>query len=182
MATSVASAQTGFSTSGGDPSIDVENIIYNHTGTPWSQYLTSVVLTQPFALVLSGSDAPYVNAPSGWSYSVTEPPAMPDQNGDYTAYLLVSQSSGNEVESLPPGVKTPSNELDFGYTVEYSGSGSPIVTQSFGAVPEPSTLSLLIVASLISGVGLIAHRRLRHASNVSICGNGQDDSVKVLAA
>ena len=92
-----------------------------------------------------------VGAPAGWTATITQPSGP--VSGVYTG--TIDYMGGTPVGIFPGNNST----LDFGYQVKFSGATQYSLTESANPVPEPSTLSFLLVGGLLLGAGAVAKRR-----------------------
>ena len=129
-----------------DPTLTIANAIDNDSSFAWTAYIVNVSMGNSF-MILSAS----VNAPPGWTASITQPGAP--VGGIYTGTI-------DYVGGTPVAVAPASNsELDFTYQVMFSGSTSYSLTESVTPVPEPATLGLLALGGLALGGTALARRR-----------------------
>ena len=143
-------------TGGEDPRLTLGSSINNDTNFAWTAYTVNVYLSSLFTIANSGSLSPYVDNPpnSDWSLSVVEP------NPSYT--VPSGQFAGDYEGTLTLSGGTPvaiGGELDFGYTIQFSGASQFTVGQEVIPVPEPSTIGLLAMSGLLLGGGALARRR-----------------------
>jgi hypothetical protein len=143
-------------TGGSDPRLTLGSSIINDTNFAWTAYTVNVYLSSLFTIANSGSLSAYVDNPpnSDWSVSVVEPSpsyTVPSGQfaGDYEGTLNLS--SGTPVAI--------GGELDFGYTIQFSGASEFSIGQEVIPVPEPGTFVLVAMSGLLLGWRTLARRR-----------------------
>ena len=125
----------------GDPTLTLSSSINNDTTFAWTAYIVNVYMNTTF--VLSGAG---VTVPGDWATAVTQP----NWNGSqYEGQLYFT--AGTPV--------TPGGNLDFAYTISFSGATSYSFTQEMIPVPEPGTVGFLAAGGLL--LGGLATIRLR---------------------
>ena len=133
-----------------DPTLTLGTSDNNNTTFAWTAYYLDLFLSTNFTLSNISVDN-WDNADSNdvgdWTYTLLASPFYTGSN--YEA----------EVEFLS-GTPVPNDgsELDFGYTVKFSGSSQYNLTQEMIPVPEPATVGL-VGASLLLGAWTLARRR-----------------------
>jgi len=120
-----------------DPTLVVGNDVNNDTGFTWTGYDVSVSMSNPFSLYNA-----LVTTPSDWTASVTAPALI---GGQYVGYIDYSAGT-----PIPNG-----GELDFQYTLQFTGSLSYSFTETVTPVPEPASIGLLTMGV----VALLARRK-----------------------
>lgn len=134
-----------------DPSLVLTSDINNDTGFTWTGYQVNVYMDNPFLL-----SAASVTSPTDWTllpssqltaFSVTSP------HGSYEAQLLFS--GGTPVAN--------GGDLNFGYTVSFSGATSYSFTQEMIPVPEPGTIGFAVAGMLLLGGFLMTKRHRKHS-------------------
>lgn len=130
----------------GDPSLTISSAIVNDTAFTWTAYQVNVYMNNSFTL--SGQA---VTLPPDWGATIAQAPAW---NGtQYEGQLLFTAGTPVMV----------GDELDFGYTVSFSGATSFVFTQEMIPIPEPGTFGFLAVGALLLGATLTAGRRKTHS-------------------
>lgn len=157
---SVSSTQSGPSanlqvtasadTAGADPTLGFYNYVNNDTLSTWNSYSVSLSMAVPFTILESPSAVTTVSSPSDWTTNITQPTS---DGSEYTG--LVSYQAGTLVG--------PGGELDFNYTINFTGSSSygvdEVYTAGTLAVPEPGTLGLLFAGLSVSAFLGVARAR-----------------------
>jgi hypothetical protein len=147
----------------GDPRLTLGSSIDNDTNFAWIAYTVNVYMptneVPTFTIVNTGTLAPSVDNPNNdWTVaSVVEPSSEPvvssgEFAGDYEGTL-------NLQGGTPLAI---GDELDFGYTIQFSGASHFDFTQEVIpiAVPEPGAIDLVAVSGgLLAGLALIRSRR-----------------------
>jgi hypothetical protein len=143
-------------TGGSDPRLTLGSSVINDTNFAWTAYTVNVYLSSLFSITNSGPLSPYVDDPpnSDWSLTVTEPSpsyTVPSGQfaGDYEGTLTLT-------EGTPVAI---GGELDFGYTIQFSGASHYTIGQEVIPVPEPGTLALVAMSGLLLGWRTLAKRR-----------------------
>jgi len=142
-----------------DPRLTLGSAILNDTNFPWGDYHVNVyMLSNTFTIVNSGSFAPSVDNPpfSDWSVSSVVEPSSELVSGPYAGYY---EGTVNLLGGTPVGI---GGELDFNYTIQFSGASHFAFTQEVipsTVVPEPGTLALVALSGLLLGWGTLARRR-----------------------
>lgn len=135
-----------------DPNLTLTSAINNDTSSAWTAYDVNVYMNNPFTL-----SAASVTLPAGWTLTYFQSPAVPVASPpapeSYEAQMVFT--SGTPV--------AVNGELDFGYTITFTGSTDYSFTQEMIPVPEPGTLGFLAAGALLSGGFLAARRRNRHS-------------------
>jgi hypothetical protein len=138
-----------------DPTLTLGSSVNNDSGQAWIGYQVNVIMSTPFTFVTPG---PTVNnpPPNDWIVASVVAPTLQvggNYNGDYLG--TINYSGGT-----PVGI---GDELDFLYSINFSGSSSYAFTQSvmpeIALVPEPGTITLLAIGGLGFAMRL---RRNRH--------------------
>ena len=136
-----------------DPTLTINDQINNSSGVGWTGFVLNVFMSSTFSLVLPAS--PVAN-PSGWTGNIASAPHFDPGSGLYVGEILFSGGT-----PVSPVVGDPNNLLSFAYQISFSGSTSYSFTEQAAVipVPEPGSLGLLVVGSLLlSGWG--CRRRL----------------------
>jgi hypothetical protein len=143
-------------TSAEDPRLTLASAIENDTNFTWAAYTVNVYLSSLFTIANSGSLNAYVDNPpnSDWYVaSIVEP------SPSYT--VPSGQFAGDYEGTLYLTGVTPvaiGGELDFGYTIQFSGASHFTVGQEVIPVPEPGAFALV---ALSGGLLALARRRQR---------------------
>jgi hypothetical protein len=127
-----------------DPTLIVTNAIDNDTSFAWTAFEADVAMSSTFSL---SSEA--VTAPAGWSVSSATAPML-DTNPldpDYNMYVGRIYMTGTP--SIPYG-----GELDFQFTMGFTGFPSYNFRETLTPVPEPASAGVLA----LGGIGLMARR------------------------
>ena len=130
-----------------DPKLQLNNSVDNDLWFAWTAYKVNVYMSSPFTIT---------NA------SVTTP-------GDWTVASVVqpTNTSSNYVGQIHYASGTPvaiGGQLDYSYTVVFSGSTTYSICQEVLAIPEPSTLALVMAAGLMfGGIVIRKHRKSKTA-------------------
>jgi hypothetical protein len=136
--------------SSSDPTIAASRSIDNDTTYAWTAFEEDVGMSNAFTLTDCA-----VTSPDGWSVtSVTAP--MLDINPldpDYGLYVGSIYMTGTP--TIPIG-----GELDWQFTVQFSGSSSFALSETLTptGVPEPASAGVLA----LGGIGLLARRHRKH--------------------
>lgn len=142
-----------------DPRLTLASSISNDTNFPWGDYHVNVyMLSNTFTIANSGTFAPSVDNPpnSDWSVSSVVEPSSMLLTGPYAGYY---EGTVNFLAGTPVAI---GDELDFAYTIQFSGASHFAFTQEVipsTVVPEPGTLSLVAMSGLLFGWGMMARRR-----------------------
>ncbi len=134
--------------SSSDPTFGTTLSVDNNTSFAWGGY--DVQLSMPVDFVISGPPQTEVTAPGDWSTNIVQPTQVgPNWVGQ------VNYSAGTPIAL--------NGELDFGYTVSFTGLPSYQVDATYTAVPvpEPGTLGLLLAG--LSVAALLGRRAKRLA-------------------
>jgi hypothetical protein len=129
-----------------DPTISVMNSIDNYTGYDWTGYQVLVMLNNPFS-ILSAS----VTQPGDWLPAVIAQPSFYGSftnNGQTYTNMYVGQidySGGTPVLTGTDELLGDGETLDFKYKISFQGSTGYTLVQEMNPVPEPGTISLLIL-------------------------------------
>jgi hypothetical protein len=129
-----------------DPTLTINSSIDNQSSFAWTAYVVNVAMNQAFSINSAG-----VVAPSGWTATIIQPSGP--VNGVYTG--TINYEGGTPV-AISPGLNST---LDYGYQVQFSGATQYSLTESANPVPEPGTLSFLLIGGLLLGAGAVAKRR-----------------------
>lgn len=133
-------------TDGSDPTLTLNSTINNDTGFAWTAYDVNVYMSSTFTL-----SAENVTLPPDWTAAITQSPVW---NG--------SQYEGKlEFTGVTPVAN--GDNLDFGYTISFSGYTSFTFCQEMIPVPEPGTFGFLSAGALLLGGFLAAGRRKNHS-------------------
>jgi len=133
-----------------DPTLTLGTSDENNTTFAWTGYYLNIFLPVTFTLSnvsVDNWDNGDANDVHDWTVNLL---AAPFYNGS---------SYEAEIEFLS-GTPVPNDgsELDFGYTVHFSGASQYSLTQQMMPVPEPATVGLVGV-SLLLGAWTMARRR-----------------------
>ncbi len=137
-------AKTGDPT---DPTLTLSSAVNNDSGQMWVGYQVDVILSSLFAFV---APSPSVNNPpnNDWVVAGVIAPTL-QVSGPYTGDYL---GTINLAGGTPVGI---GDELDFSYSIQFTGSSSYALTQSVtpevAPVPEPGTAGLLAMGLLLGG-------------------------------
>ncbi len=134
-----------------DPSLTLNSSINNDTSFTWTGYDVNVYMDNPFTL-----SAANATLPLSWTLASIQPTAVPvvSPHGSYEAQMAFTGGTAIGYNG----------ELDFGYTISFTGSTDYSFTQEMIPVPEPGTFGFVVVA-LFSGLFLAARRRSRRSLN-----------------
>ena len=130
-----------------DPTLTIDNAVDNDTAFVWTEYIVDVSLNADFTIQSAAVTAPA----SDWVANITQPGAP--VAGIYTG--VIDYVSGTPVQ-IAPG---PNSEFDFNYQIMFSGLSSYSLSETVTPVPEPATLSLLLVGGLLLGGRAMPKRR-----------------------
>jgi hypothetical protein len=138
-----------------DPTLTLSSAVNNDSGQMWIGYQVDVILSSAFTFV---APSPSVNNPpnNDWVVASVIAPTL-QVSGPYTGDYLgtVNLSAGT-----PIGI---GDELDFSYSINFTGSSSYALTQSVtpevAPVPEPGTVTLLAIGGLGFAMRLCRNRR-----------------------
>ena len=141
-----------------DPTLTLGSAVNNDSGQAWIGYQVNVIMNHPFSFTTPG---PTVTNPSidDWFVAGTVAPTL-QVSGPYAGEYegTINFSSGTSV-----GV---GEELDYLYSIHFSGFTSYSFTQEIIAVvapvPEPGTVTLLAVGGL--GLAMRLRRNSRKAA------------------
>lgn len=133
-----------------DPTLTVNESIDNTSSFIWTEYILSVSMNQNFSINSAG-----VTAPSGWTAAITAPSGP--VSGIYTGTIDYYVVAGGTPVAIYP---LPNSTLYYGFQLTFDSS-TYSVTESVMPVPEPGTLSLLLVGGLLFSRQVIAGRRQR---------------------
>ncbi len=131
-----------------DPTLTIGTGLDNDTFFAWSGYHIDVFMDRSFQILAT----PTVSSPVGWSASYTP-------NSTFNGTLYVGSI---DFSYLPGGIPVNvGDEFDFSYQVKFSGSTTYSLTENVSVtpVPEPGTLGLLAIGSLLFGGRAIARKR-----------------------
>jgi hypothetical protein len=135
----VAGHMVGDFTTDGDPNIKVTNNIENDTEETWTDYHINIYMDHSFQIVpLSSFD----NIPGDWTSVIT---AVTGSGSSYVG--SIDYYAGTAV--------APSDILELGYRISWTGSGIVNFTQEMIPTPEPGTFVLLACGLM----GLLVIRR-----------------------
>ncbi|MGB7767480.1 MAG: PEP-CTERM sorting domain-containing protein [Verrucomicrobiia bacterium] len=131
-----------------DPTLTLDSAINNDTGYAWTAYDVNVYMDNPFSLSSAS-----VTLPPDWTLASIQPTAVPvvSPHGSYEASMVFA--SGTPVAI--------GDDLDFGYTISFTGSTDYSFTQEMIPVPEPGTIGFLAAGVLLLG-GLVVVRQRRN--------------------
>ncbi|MGD0140986.1 MAG: PEP-CTERM sorting domain-containing protein [Tepidisphaeraceae bacterium] len=121
-----------------DPVLVVDNDVNNDTDFTWTGYDVTVSMPNPFSLYNAE-----VTNPANWTATVTAPTEI--SPGEYEG--AIDYAAGTPI--LVGG------ELDFQYTLQFTGATSYSFTESVTPVPEPASIGLLTMGV----VALLARRK-----------------------
>jgi len=135
--------------SAGDPNLTLDSAINNDTSFTWTAYDVNVYMNNNFTL-----SADNVTVPPDWTATIIQSPVyVGSPLGAYEAQMVFT--SGTPV---PYG-----GQLDFGYTISFTGAQSYSFTQEMIPVPEPGTLGFLAAGALLLGGFLVGRWHNRHS-------------------
>jgi hypothetical protein len=136
------------SSSTSDPSFETFLTVDNDTSFAWGGY--DVQLLMPIPFMISSPPQTEVTSPGNWSTVIDQPTLV---GSNYVGY--VNYSAGTPIAL--------NGELDFNYTVSFTGQTSYNVGATYTAVPvpEPGTLGLLLAG--LSVAALLCRRAKRVA-------------------
>lgn len=115
-----------------DPTVRIRNTIDNDTTYAWSAYHIEIVMGNPFTI-----SVPTVYSPGDWVGVITQQPAL-QIDGRYLGIL--DYTAGTAV--------APGDTLDISYKIAFDGSTSYTYCQTLHPVPEPATMSLVLLGGL----------------------------------
>ena len=130
-----------------DPTLNIANSIDNETSFAWTKFTVNLTMAVPFTLTGVTVTAPVPGTPD-WgvvSYDATANLV----GGNYVATVVYDNGTAIPNDSI--------TAIDFGYSVHFSGSPAYTITQEMIPVPEPGTLGLVGVGTLL--FGYLARRR-----------------------
>jgi hypothetical protein len=130
-----------------DPKLTLDDQIVNDSGFSWTSYDVNVYLSQSFTL-----SAVDVTLPPDWTVSsFAQPTLVNSPLGAYEAQMVFS--SGTPVQV--------GQELDFNYSISFTGATSYSFTEEVIPVPEPAIFALVPVGALLWGGFVAGLRRKR---------------------
>jgi len=145
-------------TGGSDPRLTLGSSVFNDTNFAWTAYTVNVYLSSIFTIANSGSLAPTVSNPPNNDWSVT---SVVEPNPSYQ--VPSGQFAGDYEGTLNLSGGTPvaiNGELEFAYTIQFSGPSLFSIGQEVIPVPEPGTFGLVLLgAGLFGGLGIIIRRK-----------------------
>ena len=111
-----------------DPTLNIRNTVDNDCDFDWTGYTVNIYLSQPFTI-----SNVQTYGPAGWSGGITQQGSF--WNG--MEYLGIVDFTG------PTPIPQTTGQIDFGYTISFSGATRYYFTQEMVPVPEPATMGLL---------------------------------------
>jgi PEP-CTERM motif len=126
-----------------DPKVTMNNVIENDTSFAWTAFRVNFSMNKTFSL-----DS-FNHTPTDWTYVYSAPVLV---GSLYVATIDYTMPTGGT--AIVPGSGAGS-EISFGYRVTFAGSVS--YTQEMIPIPEPATMSLLV----LGGIAALIRRRNR---------------------
>jgi hypothetical protein len=132
-----------------DPIARITKEVDNETTSAWSGYLINVVNAGPFSITSA-------TEPIGWGTPTYAPNATLQLSGTYAGLYMDTVSYGVGPTGTPVGI---GGTGVFKFTTSFSGSTTNTFTLEqipVGVVPEPASLTLLVLAGMF---GLVMLKR-----------------------